>query len=167
MKKFIAALVAAAMLVATPAIAGFKNTNNQLNKAGVKASYKALEIQHYGENTWVMVEDRIRVQERLANNPERGVPSRVMGIHQGNGDYLIYITMGFWTMPFGIFDMDTLKTIVPVFNTLDGMYPAQFMTFAGFEDIWVYMDTTEGQEDFALSVIRDLNQKALDAEGVR
>jgi hypothetical protein len=166
MKKFIAALVAAAMLIATPAIAGFKNTN-PFNKVGVKASYKALEIQHQDDKTWVMVEDRIRVQERLANNSDRGVPSRVVGIHQGNGDYLIYITMGFWTMPFGVFDMDTLKTIVPVFNTLDGMYPAQFMTFAGFEDIWVYMDTTEGQEDFALSVIRDLNQKALDAEGVR
>jgi len=166
MKKFIAALVAAAMLVATPAIAGFKNNTNP-DRTGIKASYKALEIQHYGKNTWVMVEDRIRVQERVANHPEKGVPSRVIGIHQGNGDYLIYITMGFWTMPFGVFDMDTLKTIVPVFNTLDGMYPAQFMTFAGFEDIWVYMDTTEEQEDFALSVIRDLNQKALDAEGVR
>jgi hypothetical protein len=164
-KKTIAAIAAAAVLIATPAIAGFSNRVD--NGVGRIASHKSLEIQHIDGDAWVMVEDNVRVDERLANHPGYGPPPQIIGIHKGNGNYLIYIQMGFFHMPMGVMNMDVIKTIVPIFETLDGMYPRQFITFATFEDIWVYMDTTEEQEAYVLSVIRELNNRALEAEDVR
>jgi hypothetical protein len=157
-KKGIVAIVAAVMLMATPAVAGFKNS---VSPVGVKASHKTLEIQHLDEHVWVMVEDRIRVQERIANNKELGPPNKIIGMYQSQGNYMVYMSMGFFMMPMGVMHQSAIAEIVPVFKTLEGMYPKQFITFTGFEDIWVYMDTTEGQEDYVLSVIRELNQKDL------
>jgi len=164
-KKIVAAIAAIAILIATPAVAGFSNSERQI---GIRASHKSLEIQTLGtDRVWVQVEDRNRIQERLANNPDKGRPYGITGVHQGNGNYLIYVQMGFMQLPVGIMTESAVAEVIPVFALLDGVRPPLFLTFVGFEDIWVYLDTTEGQEEYVLGVIRELNQKANDAEGVR
>jgi hypothetical protein len=166
-KKLLVTAVAVAMLFGVFTIA--VGAEDEV-KTGVITSYgEKLEVQYVeyaGDRTvFLMIQDDVRVQDRLRDqgNPQvmvLGLASPVPGM------YNVYFQMIFGMFPVGVISWEHMSNEVPGWGVLGDIEPIAFQTVYGFEDIYAYFEVTEEDAEKAIRMIRDLNQAAMDAEGV-
>jgi hypothetical protein len=112
-----------------------------------------------------MIQDDLRIAERVKNEGQPG--TMIVGQSQGNGMYMIFAQTMFGVHLLGYMHWNYILDLQPSWKVLGDITPTMFSTVAGFEDIWAYFEVLDEDIDKAVVMIRELNQKSMDAEGVR